>query len=353
LNSPRLVASGTPATPSSGAFASATPALESVVLCAAGLWVAQRHAGATLPSGQGLRVGPVAPVPIPGSEPLVSQRSDGVVWRRHWSEPDRLVIEFVDLVTVAVQDLTGLVTFDRGLEPETEQHLLFDHILPLVLARRGDLVLHGGVISRRGIGVVLVGATGAGKSTMTAFAWQRGWTVGGDDGAVLHATDPPTVEPTYSTVRLTPDSAELLGVDPMMSSAVIGKIRIAGEGLHAFTQDAVELRAIAIIDPVEAEAEARFDRLDSISAHARLFGAAFHADLAADRSLPGVLDGLAAIVETSIVARLSIPRGLAGLIAAERLLRSAIEKAKKPDEAPGRDGAVTDTTNGPPLADRP
>jgi len=261
----------------------------------------------------------------------VSQRSDGVVWRRHWAEADRLVIEFVDLVTVEVQDSTSLVIFDRALDPEMEQHLLFDHVLPLVLARDGNVVLHGGVISRRGLGVVLVGATGAGKSTMTAFAWQRGWTVGGDDGAVLHATDPPTVEPTYATVRLTPDSAELLGVDPMLSAAVIGKIRIAGEGSQAFTQGAVELRAIAIIEPVAAEAEARFDRLDGISAHARLFGAAFHADLAAHGSLPGMLDGLASVVETATVARLAIPRGLAGLAAAERLLRSAIETATTPD----------------------
>ncbi|HKY48352.1 MAG TPA: hypothetical protein VJQ79_10270, partial [Acidimicrobiia bacterium] len=299
MNSPRLAGSGTPGIPF-GAFTGAGPALARVVFCAGGVWVAQRDAGPTLPAGTGLRVGPVAPVLVPGSEPVVSQRSDEVVWRRHWSETDRLVIEFVDLVTVAVQDSKGLVTFDRYLEPEMEQHLLFDHILPLVLARRGNLVLHGGVISRNGTGVVLVGATGAGKSTMTAFAWQHGWTVGGDDGAVLHATDPPTVEPTYATVRLTPDSAALLGVDPAMSEGVIGKIRIAGAGVQAFTQEAVELRVIAIIDPVEARAEARLDRLDSISAHARLFGATFHADLAADRSLPGVLDRLATIVETSI-----------------------------------------------------
>jgi hypothetical protein len=326
VNSPHLAGSGAPGIPF-GAFTGGGPALASVVLCAGGILVAQRDAGPTLPAGTGLWVGPVAPVLIPGSEPVVSQRSDEVVWRRHWSETDRLVIEFVDLVTVAVQESTGLVTFDCYLESEMEQHLLFDHILPLVLARRGNLVLHGGVISRSGIGVVLVGATGAGKSTMTAFAWQHGWTVGGDDGAVLHATDPPTVEPTYATVRLTPDSVELLGVDPAMSEGVIGKIRIAGAGAQAFTQEAVELRVIAIIDPVQAEVEARLDRLDSISAHARLFGATFHADLAADRSLPGVLDRLATIVETSIVARLSIPRGLAGLAVAESLLRDAIDKA--------------------------
>ena len=345
MNRPGLAGSGAPGIPLE-TFTGAGPALAGVVFCAGGIWVAQRDAGPRLPAGTGLWVGPVTPVLVPGSEPVVSQRRDEVVWRRHWSDTDRLVIEFVDLVTVAVQDSTGLVTFDRHLEPEMEQHLLFDHILPLVLARHGSLVLHGGVISRNDMGVVLVGATGAGKSTMTAFAWQNGWTVGGDDGAVLHAIDPPTVEPTYATVRLTPDSAELLGVDLATSEGVIGKIRIAGAGAQAFTQDAVELRVIAIIDPVEAEAGARLDRLDSISAHARLFGATFHADLAGDRSLPGILDRLATIVETSFVARLSIPRGLAGLAAAESLLRAAIDRAGDTAPVAARGIDVRETARG-------
>lgn len=332
--SPSLDCPEESATSPPAVLASPTPALESVVLCASGLRVAQRQAELPLPRARGLRVGPVAPVSFPDSTPLTAQRSDGVVWRRHWSEVDRLVIEFIHLAVVEVDDSNGLVTFDRLLPAEMEQHLLFDHVLPLVLARRGALVLHGGVISRAGKGAVLVGATGAGKSTVTAFAWQQGWTVGGDDGAVLHATDPPTVEPTYATVRLTPDSADLLGMDPSKSAAVIGKMRIAGEGSQAFSQEVVELRVIAIIEPAGAGEEARFEPLDGIDAHARLFGATFHSDLSQDRLLPAVLDRLASIVETSAVGRLTVPRGLEGLTAAERLLRAVLEgSADKPRQA--------------------
>lgn len=302
-----------------------TPALEDVVLCANGLQVAQRQAGLPLPPPPGLHVGDIAPVSLPDSSPLTAQRSDGFVWRRHWSEADRLVIEFVDLAVVEVADSNGLVTFDRLLHAEMEQHLVFDHVLPLVLARRGALVIHGGVISRAGKGAVLVGATGAGKSTLTAFAWQQGWTVGGDDGAVMYPTDPPTVEPTYATVRLTPGSADLLGVDPTMSAPVIGKMRIVGEGAQAFSQAVVELRVIAIIEPADAGEEARFEHLDGIDAHARLFGSTFHADLSKDRLLPAVLDRLGWIVERSLVGRLTVPRGREGLLAGERLLRTALE----------------------------
>ncbi|MDQ3895968.1 MAG: hypothetical protein M3326_01750 [Actinomycetota bacterium] len=247
------------------------------------------------------------------------------MWRRHWLQDDRLVIEFVDLAIVAVDRPSGTVVFDRLLPSEMEQHLLFDHVLPLILARDGALVLHGGLISREGKGVVLVGASGAGKSTFTAFAWKVGWTVGGDDGAVVFATRPPAVEPTYSTVRLTPYSAELLGFGAEGTSSVVGKMRLAGNGGRAFREDRVELGVIAMIEPAPAGEVPRFERLPAMEAHARLFGSTFHADLSGNRLLPGVVDALASIVESTTVGRLSVPRGLDGLFATERLLRTVFD----------------------------
>lgn len=287
--------------------------------------MAQRSA--KIPAGltPGLRVGDVLAVSLPDAPAVISQRGDGVVWRRHWSEHDRLVIEFVDLAVVEVAGSDGIVTFDRPLPDDMEEHLLFDHVLPLVMARSGAVVLHGGVISRDRSGAVLVGATGAGKSTLTAFAWQNGWTVGGDDGAVIQASDPPTVEPTYATVRLNPGSAELLGIDPSRSSPVVGKLRIAGEGKHAFSQEPVELKLIAIVEPTDAAGEATFTPMDGPDAHARLFGSTFHADLSQDRLLPNVLDDLASIVENCTVGRIMVPRGRPGLVAAEQVLRSTLE----------------------------
>ena len=295
-----------------------------IVVCSGGLLVAQRGAqlGTQDPA---LRVGDVRRISLPDSAPAEVRRSDNVVWRRHWLEDDRLVIDFVDVATVEVSSSSGTVVFDRRLPSEMEQHLLFDHILPLVLARDGALVLHGGVISRDGKGVVLVGASGAGKSTLTAFAWQRGWTVGGDDGAVLFPTKPPTVEPTYTTVRLTPASADLLGFGAEETSAVAGKMRLHGKGSMGFRQDRVELGLIVIIEPVPSDAVARFQRLAPMDAHARLFGSTFHAQLSGTRFLSSVVHTLASVVEETTVGKLSVPRGLEGLVAAERVLRSVFD----------------------------
>lgn len=298
--------------------------LPDVVACAGGLRVAQR--GAAPPSGSDptstLRVGAVAPVASPDTRPMEARRSDGVVWRRHWPEPDRLVVEFVDLAMVEVREDQGLVVFDRVLAADTEQHLLLDHVLPLVLARRGHVVLHGGVISRAGKAAVLVGSPGAGKSTLTAFAWQEGWTVGGDDGAVLVATDPPAVEPTYATIRLTAHSAAMLGIDLADGSGVVGKTRITGHGARTFRQERVALRLVAVVEPAATDAGAQFVPLAGIDAHAQLFGSTFHADLTSrGGSLPTVVHDLATIVEAIVVGRLRVPRGRSGLAAAERLLR--------------------------------
>jgi hypothetical protein len=318
--------------------------LAAVTVCSGGLRVFQRGADRTTDRGDGaveppganrsgvvdmaeradLTVGNVAAVTPPAGPPVEAHRSDGVTWRRHWAGPDRLVIDFVDVALVEVDHARGIVTFDRRLPDEAEQHLLFDHVLPLVLAHGGALVLHGAVVSLAGRGAVLVGSSGAGKSTLTAYAWQHGWTVGGDDGAVLHATRPPTVEPTYATVRLTPTSAELLGIVPDPLATVVGKLRLAGDGERTFRQDCVELGLVAVVEPAPAGETARFERLGGVAAHAELFGSTFHAELSGQRLLPAVVHDLATIVETTEVGRLFVPRGLHGPAQAEHVLRSGL-----------------------------
>jgi hypothetical protein len=134
--------------------------LEGVVRCGGGLTVAQRGAGGPK-GGSNLVVEDHAPVAVPSSPPVEARRQDAWIWRRHWIEANRLVVEFVDLTLVEVDQSSGAVVFDRELPPEMEQHLLLDHVLPLVLASRGAVVLHGAVISRSGAGAVLIGATGA------------------------------------------------------------------------------------------------------------------------------------------------------------------------------------------------
>jgi hypothetical protein len=297
--------------------------LPDVVRCADGTTVARRGAGAQGRSAT-YRVAGVAGVRPPPSAPVEAHRRDLFLWRRHWTTGSTLVIEFVDVCLVEVDEARGTITFDRHLSDEMEEHLLLDHVLPLTLARRGRLVVHGAVVGRLGAGAVLVGDSGAGKSTLTAFLHQQGWTVGGDDGAVLRAGDPPTAEPTYPTVRLTPESFELLGLAAERGTAILGKVRVAADEARPYHGDPVELRLVAILEPAAQGEAARFEPLEGVEAHAQLFGSTFHAELGRGRHLPAVVEELAMIVETTRVGRLWAPRGLDGLVATERALTEIV-----------------------------
>ena len=306
--------------------------METFVRCGGGLTVFQRGSSRPPSHMSALEVGPVRVVTRPGFPPVEAHSADHVLWRRHWAEPDRLVIEFVDVADVEV-DRQGVVTFDRHLTSQTEQHLLLDHVLPLYLANRGALVVHGGVVGRRGRGVVIVGSSGAGKSTLTAYCWQNGWTIGGDDGAVLWAGPPATVEPTYSTIRLLPDAVELLELNPAAATTVLHKYRVADDGTEGLAQRMFDLAAIVVIEPGVTSGEVRWEELRGIRAHAELFGSTFHSDFSRDRHLPEVVDAIAGIIDQVPVARVEVPRGLVGLQGVEQFLRELVESSEGNSEA--------------------
>lgn len=300
-----------------------SPGLAPVVAAARGLRVAQRGATARL-SESDLFVEAVGPVVPPASSPQEARLLDGTLWRRLWSLPDRLVIEFVDVAVVQVTEADGAVVFDRPLPSELEQHFLLDHVLPLVLARRGELVLHGSVLSHAGRAVVLVGPSGAGKSTLTAFAAASGWTVGGDDGAVVLLGVPVRVEPTYPTIRLTLTALDLLGLQPDEGDPIVGKRRLSQGGLGPFRQEPTALGLIGILEPVAKETPAAATRLRGVAAHVELFRSTFHADLGRGPLLGLVVDALAQLADTVPVVRLAVPRGRSGLAAAEAVLRREV-----------------------------
>lgn len=296
--------------------------LEQLHQVAGGLVVAER--GATPPPGPVLHVGDNGPVERPAAEPLNAYNIDHVLWRRTWVLADRLIVEFLGVVLLEVRLADLRVVFDRPLATDAEQHLLLDHVLPLVLTLHGHIVLHGAVVHDEQAAVVLCGPSGAGKSTLTAFAWQKGWTVGGDDGAVLHLGPTITCEPTYPTIRLTEQSIALLSIEPDTHSRVMHKLRVTGGGERRFDPSPRPLALIVELAPVAAGAAAELVLLRGAARLALLFGHAFHLQLVDGPLLRRGADVLAEVADRVPVARLSVPRGVTGLAAAEVLLRDAV-----------------------------
>jgi hypothetical protein len=265
----------------------------------------------------------VAPVAIPSGRSIDSLDAVGAVWRRVWSLAERLVVEFVGVVAVEVREHDRTVAFDRPLPASLQDHLVLDHVLPLMLARRGDLILHAGLVSHLGRAVVLAGASGAGKSTLVTCCAQRGWTVGGDDGVVLRNGPPWAVESTYAGIRLTADSHQLLGLRAGHGPEVAGKRAVSATTTGAFLQAPLPLAAVVVVEPVTV-AHPELIPLRGVDAHAALFRATFRSDLADIGSLNAIVDRLADVIESVPVGRLTVPRGRAGLASAEQLLRREV-----------------------------
>ncbi len=54
------------------------------------------------------RVGPTRPMSRPDSAPIEARRADNVVWRRHWLDDGRLVVDFLSLAAVEVDEASDV-----------------------------------------------------------------------------------------------------------------------------------------------------------------------------------------------------------------------------------------------------
>ena len=90
-----------------------------------------------------------------------------------------------------------------------------DHIAPRILSRLWPLVLHAGIVTYAGGCALLAGASGHGKSTLTAFLHRSGWQMLGDDAALLAFKDGVLhAHATYRRLSLLPDSLENVMGEP-------------------------------------------------------------------------------------------------------------------------------------------
>jgi hypothetical protein len=116
--------------------------------------------------------------------------------------------------TEVIVDGAGTAVYARWVPPATRESTLaylLGHFLGLVLRLRGVTCLHGSAIAVGKQAVILVGESGAGKSTTAAALARRGFPVVADDFAAL--TDRETqflVQPGYPNLLLLPSSVQAL-----------------------------------------------------------------------------------------------------------------------------------------------
>lgn len=110
-----------------------------------------------------------------------------------------------------------------GVPSASAVDILVRRLLPRILAARGALSIHAAAAATSDGGVLLLGRSGAGKSTVTAaLAATAGWDVFSDDLSIVPDGDSATVAPSATGVCVWEASRDGLGLDPAACRAMPG-----------------------------------------------------------------------------------------------------------------------------------
>jgi hypothetical protein len=150
------------------------------------------------------------------------------------------------------EDVTTIVCHrNDGIPATTLRHLLIDQVVPLVLAQRGSLVLHGSACVLDEAAVAFVGGPGTGKSSLAAALSRAGAAILADDAVRVDVDGGrASASLAYAGVRVWPDMLPA-GTPPDRAPSVAhytSKRRLtAGDGLR-FGPDRAPLRDVFVLD---------------------------------------------------------------------------------------------------------
>jgi hypothetical protein len=122
-------------------------------------------------------------------------------------------------------------------------------IMAMVLYQRGFTVLHASVMQSHGAAFACVGPIGAGKSTIAAAFYSRGYRILTDDNAAIQlVSGVPVVSPGYPYVKLFPSIAATLGFEKSNLTSLHGtRHKIAGDVSEGFSEGPLPLRAVYVL----------------------------------------------------------------------------------------------------------
>ena len=160
---------------------------------------------------------------------------------------------------------------DTAALPANERAAQLRETLHLLLSRHDRWLTHAGAVGRDGRGALVVGRGGSGKSTLCLGSARAGMEIAADDYVALEpAAAGPVAHALLSTVKLTEESAALLGIGPdlvapgefVVSSERVAKAEVPVERL-APGRIRTSLEIVALVAPKIAGL--RKPRLERIS----------------------------------------------------------------------------------------
>jgi hypothetical protein len=227
--------------------------------------------------------------PLPELAPVESRRPDFAFtldpvslrneaacdWFHHWSPPDSQPwLLFGRLEKGYLLRFPGLADFSllteermircypqNGTPSETIRHLLLNQVVPLVLAWRGCIVLHGSAVGTEYGAIAFVAEPLWGKSTLASSFSEKGFPVLTDDCLLLkEECGRIAAIPSYPGLRLWPETVSALFGNTTVQSEIAHytrKRRLGESAGIAFCTDPVPVRRIYfLVSPDETEASA-------------------------------------------------------------------------------------------------
>jgi hypothetical protein len=178
----------------------------------------------------------------------------GAKWLQVTKTASDYYLSFPGYVDVLVSRDAKRVLFHRGpgITWPTIEHLLVDHVIPLVLSLSGESVLHCSAVASRVGALVFTGKTGQGKSTLAAALALRGCPLLSDDSLLLRPAGREIMAvPSYPSLRLWPEDTrhfEQLGAEISDVAQYTSKKRLRVDASHgSFAEKPVKTTALYIL----------------------------------------------------------------------------------------------------------
>jgi hypothetical protein len=198
-----------------------------------------------------------------------------------------------------------------GVPFATCEHLYLNQVGPLVLAAKGQRVLHGSAVAAGGAALAFVAQAGRGKSTLAAAFAIAGCPFLTDDGLLLEPEgDVYKAFPSHPSIRLWEDSQEMLlaaGAGAMPPVHYTAKSRFAANSQLGHCSHPMLLGGIYFLGPGDA-ADTEIRPVAGAEAVANLLQHSFILDIE-DRAWIGAhFSRLAAIADSVGCFHLDYPR---------------------------------------------
>ena len=252
---------------------------------------------------------------------------DGGTWTEFHRTDSGYLLRFPELADFLISlDGRAVACFPTPQSTaDTVRHLHLNQVLPLALAKQGQLVLHASAVEIGAEAVAFIGASGRGKSTLAASFATNGFRFLTDDGLLLApAASGYQVLPSHPSIRLWDDSQQaLISPDALTAPPVqfTSKTRfLAGDDI-VFCDQARPLRRIYFLGPGTAP-QLTFERVKPSEALIELVKHSFLLDIEERDMLAAQFDKFSNLVSQPICYRLDYPRRYADLA----LIRQAIVK---------------------------